>query len=72
MDKIHSLKVRLSDIQKQRLSHQWTSDNVVVKEEAGDTFYKNETGRKAFLDGEFEKYEAAMKEIHAKVQAEGI
>ena len=72
MDKIHSLKVRLSDIQKQRLSHAWTSDNVVVKEEAGDAFYKNEAGREEFLDREFTKYEAAMKEIHAKVQAEGI
>ena len=72
MDKMNSLKVRLSDIQKQRQAHQWTSDNLVVKEEAGDTFYKNEAGRKEYLQGEFAKYEAAIKEMHAKVQAEGI
>ena len=72
MDKMNSLKVRLSDIQKQREARQWTSNNVVVKEEEGDVFYKNETGRKEFLQSEFEKYEAAVKELHAKVSAEGI
>jgi len=72
VDKMHSLKVRLSDIQKQRQAHQWTSDNVVVKEEAGDAFYKNESGRKEYLQGEFAKYESAMKELQAKVTAEGI
>jgi len=72
VDKMNSLKVRLSDIQQQRQTHQWTSNNLVVQEEEGDVFFKNEAGRKEFLQGEFEKYEAAMKELHAKVTAEGI
>jgi len=72
VDKMNSLKVRLSDIQQQRQTHQWTSNNLVVKEEEGDVFFKNEAGRKEFLQSEFTKHEAAIKEIQAKVQAEGI
>lgn len=66
MNEISSNKIKLSDIRQKKAVPQWSSENVVVQEEKGDLFYKNEAGREASLQKDFEKEQKEIKKLKAK------
>lgn len=66
MNEINSNKRKLSDIRQKKAAPQWSSENVVIQEEKGDLFYKNEAGREASLQKDFEKEQKEMKKLKAK------
>lgn len=68
MNEINSNKIKLSDIRQNKAAPQWSSENVVIEEEKGDLFYKNEAGRAASLQREFEKEQKEMKKLKGKVE----
>jgi len=70
-NKINSVKVRLSDIRKNKNVKNWTCENSSVKPEPGDIFYGDSEARDAFLKQEYEKSQK-VKDLQKQVLREGI